>query len=82
MMKPAAQKKLTIPTLVERVEALTEELEVALDALAEERRAATAKGASEGAIAPPIGTFRRMIDAKGYGDCLCRSYRTALKEGQ
>ena len=81
MMKSVA-KKLTIPTLVERVEALTEELEDALDALAEEQRAATAKGASEGAIAPPIGTFRRMLDAKGYGDCLCRSYRAALKEGQ
>ena len=80
MMKPA--KRLSIPTLLDRVEALQQELEDALDALAAEQRAATAKGASEGAVPPPIGTFRRMLDAKGYGDCLCRSYRAALKEGQ
>jgi len=78
----SAAKQVSIPSLAERVEALMEELEDALDALAEERRAATAKGASEGAVPPPIGTFRRMLDAKGYGDCLCRSYRAALKEGQ
>jgi hypothetical protein len=54
---------------------------IALDALAEERRAAVAKGGPEGAILPPLGTFRRMIDARGYGDCLCRSYLAAMKEG-
>jgi len=54
---------------------------IALDALAEEQRAAAAKGGPEGAVPPPPATFRRMIDARGYGDCLCRSYRAAMKEG-
>jgi hypothetical protein len=75
----ASAKKLSIPTLLERVEALAEELEDALDALAAERRAAAAKGV-EGGVPPPMGTFRRELDARGYGDCLCRSYRATLKD--
>ena len=82
-MKSAATKqKVQVPSLEERVAALREELEEALDALAAERRAAAAKGGPEGAVPPPLGTFRRMIDARGYGDCLCRSYLVALKEDQ
>ena len=73
-------KKLPVPTLAERVEALREELEDALNQLAEERRAAAAKGCGEGAVPPPIGTFRRMIDARGYGDCPCMAYQSAIKE--
>ena len=77
-MNPA--KKLPVPTLAERVETLREELEDALNQLAEERRAAAAKGCGEGAVPPPIGTFRRFLDAKGHGDCVCRSYLSAIKE--
>ena len=72
-MKPA--KKLSIPTLADRVEALMEELEEALEALAEERR-------PKGEHGMPRPLMRRMLNAKGFGDCLCRSYRAALKEGQ
>jgi hypothetical protein len=73
-MKAAAkQKPVSIPTLQVRVEALIEELEEALDALAEARRP---KG--EHGIPQPL--IRRMMNAKGFGDCLCRSYLAAIKE--
>jgi hypothetical protein len=62
-----------IPTLEERVVALMEELEDALDALAEARRP---KG--ESGIPQPL--IRRMMNARGYGDCLCNTYRAAIKE--
>jgi hypothetical protein len=77
-MKSAA-KKISIPTLEERVVALRKELEEALEALAAERKALTDKGAPEGG-AMPQATFRRMMDAKGFGDCLCRSLLIATKE--
>jgi hypothetical protein len=68
-MKPAAKKKVSLPTLEERVEALMDELEDALEALAAERR-------PEGV---PQGVIRRLINAKGFGDCLCRSYLAATE---
>ena len=71
-MKPAAKKKVSLPTLEERVEALMDELEDALEALAAERR-------PEGV---PQGVIRRLMNAKGFGDCLCRSYIAAVKENQ
>jgi hypothetical protein len=66
-MKPA--KKVSVPTLEERVEALMDELEDALEALAAERR-------PEGV---PQGVIRRLMNAKGFGDCLCRSYLAATE---
>jgi hypothetical protein len=69
-MKTATKKKVSMPTLEERVEALMDELEDALEALAAERR-------PEGV---PVGVIRRLINAKGFGDCLCRSYIAAVKE--
>jgi hypothetical protein len=76
-----AAKKVSIPTLVERVEALREELEEALDALAAAQKAHVEKcGPEGGGGAMPQSTLRRLIDAKGFGDCLCRSYLVAMKE--
>ena len=77
-MKTAA-KKVSIPTLVERVECLMAELKDALDALAAERKAHIDKNGPEGGSMPQ-SVFRRMIDAKGFGDCLCRSYLVAKEE--
>jgi hypothetical protein len=68
----AARKKVSIPTLEERVECLMAELEDALEALAAERR-------PEGM---PQGVIRRMMNARGFGDCLCRSYLAAMKENR
>jgi hypothetical protein len=48
------------------------ELEDALEALAAERR-------PEGM---PQGVIRRMMNARGFGDCLCRSYLAAMKENR
>jgi hypothetical protein len=73
MKNAAAKKAVSIPTLQARVEALMEELEEALDALAEARRP---KG--EHGIPQPL--IRRMLNARGFGDCLCRSYLAAIKE--
>jgi hypothetical protein len=28
----------------------------------------------------PQSVFRRLMDAKGFGDCLCRSYINAKKD--
>ena len=68
-----AKQKVQVPTLAERVECLMEGLEEALEALAEERR-------PKGENGMPRPLMRRMIDARGFGDCLCRSYRAAIKE--
>ena len=70
-MTAAAKRKPPIPTLAERVEALLEELDEALDALAEERR-------PKGECGVPQPTIRRMMDARG--GCPCRSYLAAIKE--
>jgi hypothetical protein len=78
-MRHTAKQKVSIPTLQERVEALMEELEEALDALAAERKALADKNGPEGG-AMPCSVFRRMMDARGFGDCLCRSYLNAMKE--
>ena len=69
----AAAKKLSIPTLEERVEALMGEVEDALEMLAELRR-------PKGPCGMPAPLMRRMLNAKGYGDCPCRSYLQAIKE--
>jgi hypothetical protein len=58
----AAKKKHSIPTLEERIIAMEEEIDEALDALAEERRP---KG--EGS-AIPGGALRRMWEAKAAGN--------------
>jgi hypothetical protein len=80
-MKSAAAKKISAPSLVERVEALLAELDEALDDLAAERKALTAKCGPEGeGGAIPQSTFRRIMEARGHGDCLCRSYLAAKKE--
>jgi len=77
-----AAKKVSIPTLEKRVEALREELEEALDALAAERKALVEKSAQGEGGAIPQASLRRIIDAKGFGDCLCRSYLVAKKENK
>jgi hypothetical protein len=30
----------------------------------------------------PQGVIRRMMNARGFGDCLCRSYLAAMKENR
>src|SRR5262249_45185585 len=60
VMKSAAKRKLSIPTLEERVEALMEELDQAIDQLCEERRP---KG-ENGAV--PRGSVRLIIESKGF----------------
>jgi hypothetical protein len=72
-MTAIAKKPIPIPTLEKRVEALMEELEETLDALAEARR-------PKGEFGMPQPLLRRMLNAKGFGDCLCRSYLAAIKE--
>ena len=80
-MKFAAAKKISVPSLLKRVEALLVELDAALDDLAAERKALTAKCGPEGeGGAIPQSTFRRIMEARGHGDCLCRSYLAAMKE--
>ena len=74
-MTATAKKKLSIPTLEERVEALMQEVEDALEMLAELRR-------PKGPCGMPKPLMRRMLDAKGFGDCPCRSYLAAVKEEQ
>jgi hypothetical protein len=81
MKAAAAKKKVSIPTLQERVEGLLVELDDALDELAAERKAYAEKhGPEGGGGAMPQSSLRRMIDAKGFGDCPCRSYLAAMKE--
>ena len=82
-MKSAAAKKISAPlSLVKRVEALLIELDAALDDLAAERKALTAQCGPENreAAAIPQSTFRQIMDQRGFGDCLCRSYLAAMKE--
>jgi len=80
-MKSSSAKKVSVPTLQERVESLLGELDAALDELAAERKALTAKCGPEGeGGAIPQSTFRRIMEARGHGDCLCRSYLAAMKE--
>ena len=78
-MKSAAKR--SIPTLQERVKDLLIELDEALDELAAEQKAQAERcGPEGGSGAMPQSTLRRLIDAKGFGDCLCRSYLVAMKE--
>ena len=83
-MKSAAAKKISAPSLLKRVEALLIELDAALDDLAAERKArveSCGPADREGA-AIPQSTFRQIMDQRGFGDCLCRSYLAAVKEGR
>jgi hypothetical protein len=67
--------------LVKRVEALLIELDAALDDLAAERKALTAQRGPEGeGAAIPHSTFRQIMDQRGFGNCLCRSYLAAKQE--
>ena len=75
-MKSAARKKVSIPTLEERVKALMEELDDALNALAAERKALVEKNGPEGG-ALPQATLRLLMDTRGWGDCLCRTHLVA-----
>jgi hypothetical protein len=75
LVMPAAKRKVSIPTLEDRVNALLEELEDALDELAQQQR-------PKSEHAPPVGIIRRMLNARGFGDCPCRSYLQAIKENQ
>ena len=80
-MKSAAKKR-PIATLEQRVTHLLIELEEALDELAAERKArveSCGPADREGA-AIPQSTFRQIMDQRGFGDCLCRSYLVAMKE--
>jgi hypothetical protein len=77
----SSAKKLPIATLQKRVESLLVELDAALDDLAAERKALTAKRGPEGeGAAIPQSTFRQLMDQRGFGDCLCRSYLAAKQE--
>jgi hypothetical protein len=78
-----AAKKHPVLTLQDRVKDLLIELDEALDDLAAERKALTAKCGPEGeGAAIPQSTFRRIMEARGHGDCLCRSYLAAKQEDQ
>ena len=79
-MKNAAKKR-SIPTLQERVKDLLIELDEALDELAAEQKAQAERcGPEGGGGAMPQSTLRRLLDARGFGDCMCRSYLAAVKE--
>ena len=67
VMKPA--KKLSIPTLAERIEALEDEVDQALDDLAQQTRPQNV----------PAGVMRRMWEAKAAGN-LFHGYLIAAKE--
>jgi hypothetical protein len=78
------KKRRPVPTLEQHVKDLLIELDEALDALALEQKAQVeGRGPAdrEGA-AIPQSTFRQLIDQRGYGDCLCRSYLAAMKENK
>ena len=66
-MKPA--KKLSIPTLAERIEALEDEVDDALDRLSEQTRPSNV----------PAGVMRRMWEAKAAGN-IFYAYLIAVKE--
>jgi len=72
-MKTAAKKASPIPSLAERVEALKEEVEEALNALAEERRP---KGEGR---AVPAGAMRQLWMAKAGGN-MFEAYLIAVKQ--
>jgi hypothetical protein len=81
-MKSATAKKIPIPSLERRVEALLIELDAALDDLAAARKAQVASCGPENreGAAIPHSTFRQLIDQRGFGDCHCRAYLAAMKE--
>ena len=85
MKSAIAAKKISAPlSLLKRVEALLIELDAALDDLAAERKArveSCGPADREGA-AIPQSTFRQIMDQRGFGDCLCRSYLAAMKENK
>ena len=77
----SAKKAHAIPSLVERVKDLLIELDEALDELAAEQKAQAERcGPEGGGGAMPASSLRRLLDARGFGDCLCRSYLAAMKE--
>jgi hypothetical protein len=80
-MKSAAKQR-SIPTLQDRVKDLLIELDEALDELAAERKAQVESCGPENreAAAIPQSTFRQLMDQRGFGDCLCRSYLAAKQE--
>jgi hypothetical protein len=79
-MKSVAKKR-PIATLEDRVKDLLVELYEALDELAAEQKAYAEKhGPEGGGGAMPASSLRRLLDAKGFGDCMCRSYLAAMKE--
>jgi hypothetical protein len=81
-MKSAAKR--SVLTLQDRVKDLLIELDEALDELAAERKArveSCGPADREGA-AIPQSTFRQILDQRGFGDCLCRSYLAAMKENK
>jgi hypothetical protein len=81
MKSATAAKKISAPSLLKRVEALLIELDDALDDLAAARKAHIERCGPEGeGGAIPQSTFRRIMEARGHGDCLCRSYLAAMKE--
>jgi hypothetical protein len=76
-----AAKKRSIPTLQERVKDLLIELDEALDELAAEQKAQAERcGPEGGSGAMPASSLRRLLDSRGFGDCMCRSYLAAMKE--
>jgi hypothetical protein len=78
----SAKKAHAIPSLVERVTDLLIELDAALDDLAAEQKARVESCGPENreGAAVPRTTFRQIMDQRGFGDCLCRSYLAAKKE--
>jgi hypothetical protein len=84
-MKSAAAKKISGPlSLVKRVESLLIELDEALDDLAAARKAQVESRGPENreGAAIPQSTFRQIMEQRGFGDCLCRSYLAAMKENK
>jgi hypothetical protein len=89
MKSSAAKKKITLPTVSERFEALLREANAndlanmieainaktdeALDKIAEDRRP---KG--EGGI--PLDWMKQNLQSKSFGPCACRSYLSAIEE--
>jgi hypothetical protein len=80
----SAKKAHAIPSLVEHVKHLLIELDEALDELAAERKARVESCGPENreGAAIPQSTFRQIMDQRGFGDCLCRSYLAAMKESK
>jgi hypothetical protein len=65
-----AQKKVSVPSLQERVEALLEELDAAIDELCEAQR-------PEGV---PIGWIRQNFMVKALCPCRCQAYLQEMKK--